>query len=377
MIERGRGTGGRSTGTAGRPPRRRIASRPPADIARRRRIVALGAAAVIVGLAWFLIALFQPFAGDGEGKVVVEIPRGTSAGEVADILDREGVISSATLFRIRLSLAGKSDEITAGTYSLAGGMSYGDAIDALTGPAAGRTITITVPEGYTIDEVDRLSSEAGLRGDYEKAARRARGFNPARYGAGHPKTLEGLLFPKTYELKPGSTVDRLVEQQLAELEDQIKRVEMGFARSKNLTTYDVLIIASMIEREVQVPEERELVAAVIYNRLSDGEPLAIDATIRYEDRNYDQPLTESRLAMDTPYNTRTRAGLPPTPIGNPGLEAIEAAANPATVDYRYYVIEPGTCGEHVFTSTEQKFLQAQARYQRALEREGGSPTECP
>jgi len=137
----------------------------------------------------------------------------------------------------------------------------------------------------------------------------------------------------------------------------------------------VVTIASMIEREVQVPKERPLVAAVIYNRLDDGEPLGIDATLRYE-VGFDKPLTESQLESDSPYNTRINTGLPPTPIGNPGLDALEAAARPANVDYKYYVIKPGTCNEHTFTADYDEFLAAQAEYQAALEAEGGSPTEC-
>ena len=138
----------------------------------------------------------------------------------------------------------------------------------------------------------------------------------------------------------------------------------------------MLKIASMIEREIQVPEERELAAAVIYNRLRAGDTLGIDATIRYEDQNYDEQLTESRLAEDTPYNTRVNPGLPPTPIGNPGLASIEAAANPARSDAYYFVIKPGTCGEHVFVETEEEFAAAEAAYQEALQAEGGSPTDC-
>ncbi len=153
-------------------------------------------------------------------------------------------------------------------------------------------------------------------------------------------------------------------------------VDLSYAKSKNLTPYDVLMIASMIEREIQVPEERRLAAAVIYNRLAAGDMLGIDATIRYEDGNYDEPLTESRLAEDTPYNTRVNPGLPPTPIGNPGLASIEAAAKPAKSDAYYFVVKPGTCGEHVFVETKREFAEAEASYQQALEAEGGSPTEC-
>ena len=151
---------------------------------------------------------------------------------------------------------------------------------------------------------------------------------------------------------------------------------MSYARSKNLTVYDVVKIASMIEREVQVPDERKLVSSVIYNRLAAGNPLGIDATFRFYMQYYDQPLTDSELAEDEPYNTRIYAGLPPTPISNPGLDSLEAAANPAKTDYFYYVIKPDTCGEHTFVKTEAEFERAQAKYQQALEAQGGSPTNC-
>ena len=186
--------------------------------------------------------------------------------------------------------------------------------------------------------------------------------------------LEGFLFPATYELH--SNVDDLVSQQLKAFRQNFDKLDLSSAKSKNLTPYDVLTIASMIDREVQVPSERRLVAAVIYNRLAAGEPLAIDATIRYATGNYDEPLTESELSIDSPYNTRLVAGLPPTPIGNPGLAAMKAAADPAKSDARFYVIKPGTCGEHVFTDSEAEFNKAAAEYQRALKEQGGSPTEC-
>jgi UPF0755 protein len=326
---------------------------------------------------WFGVALFQPFAGDGEGRVVVEIPKGAAAGEIADILDAEGVVSSASLFRIRLTLAGKSDEVEAGSYTLASGMSYGAAIEALAKPPGTRLITVTVPEGYTLDQIAELAADAGLKGDYGKAASKPpQGFDPGKYGAGGANSLEGFLFPATYELKPGSSAEDLVAQQTAAFERSFKRVDLSYAQSKNLDAYDVLTIASMIDREVQVPEERELVSAVIYNRLGSGEPLGIDATLRYALENYDKALTESELETDSPYNTRLVAGLPPTPIGNPGLASIEAAAKPAKVDYRFYVVKPCGGGEHFFTADEDEFLAAADDYQQALEEQGGSPTEC-
>jgi UPF0755 protein len=152
---------------------------------------------------------------------------------------------------------------------------------------------------------------------------------------------------------------------------------MTVAKRRNLTPYDVLVIASMVEREAQVAKERRLVAAVIHNRLSDGMALGIDATIRYATGNWSRPLRESELAIQSEYNTRTNPGLPPTPIGSPGLASIQAAAKPANVDYLYYVVKPGTCGEHAFSSSDAQFQRDVARYNAEREKAGGrSPTKC-
>ena len=139
-------------------------------------------------------------------------------------------------------------------------------------------------------------------------------------------------------------------------------MNLRYARSKNLTPYDVLIIASMIEKETVAPEERRLVAAVIYNRLRNGMPLGIDATIRYG-RNVPgtEPLKVSDLESDDPYNTRNRLGLPPTPISNPGLASMKAAARPADVDYLFFVRKPDGV-HHFFTASEDEFFQKKCEY---------------
>ena len=347
---------------------------------RRRRFAALAVALCAILLVWFLVAFFQPFAGDGEGSgsVSVEIPDGASAGEIAGILDDSGVISSARLFEWRLTLAGKSDEIRADTYALAEGMSYGAAIDQLTGeggPAG--AITVTIPEGLSRDQIaSDILPEGVSSEEYLQLTERApKGFNTKRYGA-TSDSLEGFLFPATYELAPGQGSKELVDQQLQAFEDNFAQVNMSYAKKKNLTPYDVLIIASMVDKEVQVPRERDDVAAVIYNRLSQGIVLGIDATTRYETQNYTEPILQATFEEDTPYNTRTNAGLTPTPIGNPGLDAMKAAARPANVNYVYFVVKPGSCGEHSFTDSEAEFEKLAADYQAALEAEGGSPTEC-
>ena len=168
--------------------------------------------------------------------------------------------------------------------------------------------------------------------------------------------LEGFLFPATYDFLRKTTAKQLVAAQLAAFCRTWRSVDLSYARSKNLTPYDVLTIASMIEKEAAVPSERPLVAAVIYNRLHDGMQLGIDATLRY---GLHIPPTESihqsQLANQTPYNTRLHFGLPPTPISNPGLASIRAAAHPAKVNFLYFVRKPD-CKSHFFTVSEQEFL---------------------
>lgn len=346
-----------------------------AGIARHPFLVFAVIAALFV--LWCFNALFQPFHGDGSGKVVVTVPKGAGVSEVGDLLGEKGVIDSSTLFQVRVTLAGKRSEIYSGNFTLAEDMSYGDAIDALSTPPLKRTVTVTIPEGYTRSQVAQLVEEAGIPGHYTKATVRSRFLDPAEYGGKGAKDLEGFLFPDTFELKPKAPVEDLVELQLEDFKRRIETVDMRYARSKNLTVYDVVTIASMIEDEAGVDSQRKLVAAVIYNRLREGMPLGIDATIRFATGNYTEPLTESELAIDSPYNSRTNVGLPPGPISNPGLASLEAAAHPAKTDHLFYVTTPGACGRLTFAETEAEFEKAVEAYNSAREAAGGrSPDTC-
>ncbi|MCB0867242.1 MAG: endolytic transglycosylase MltG, partial [Solirubrobacterales bacterium] len=346
---------------------------------RKGRVAALAVAVVgALFVLWFLFALFQPFKGDGRGEPFpLKVPSGDSVGQIGDLLAEKGVISNATLFEIRATMSGKRGELNHGVHRFREDMSYSAAINELTRTTSKRTISVTIPEGLSRSETADVVEAAGLPGDYMAATVRFKGFNPDEYGAqGRAKNLEGFLFPATYELKPTAEVEDLVGQQLQAFRDNIAGVNLRYAKSKNLTVYDVLTIASMVEREVSVPSERKTVAAVIYNRLKMGEPLGIDATLRFALDNWTESLTESDLATDSPYNTRLNGGLPPGPIGNPGLASIEAAARPEKTDVWLYVVKPGTCGEHVFSSSLEEHNANVEKYQQAQAEAGGSPTEC-
>jgi uncharacterized YceG family protein len=340
----------------------------------RRVAIASLVCVAVAGIA----AVFQPLAGDGGDRVRVAIPRAAGVGEIADVLHDRGVVPSAALFEVRATLAGKRGDLKPGAYQLREDMPYADVLDLLTAGPSRQIVTVTIPEGLSRREITPLVGRAGIRGDYLRASAGTAALEGSGYGVPDgAESLEGFLFPATYELPGGAPARTLVRRQLTAFEQNISRVDMSYARGKNLTVYDVVTIASMIEREVQVPRERKLVAAVIYNRLREGQPLGIDATIRYATGNWTAPLTNSQLAIDSGYNTRARAGLPPGPIGNPGLASLQAAARPARVDYRFYVVRPGTCGEHAFSSTDAEFARDQERYNQAREAAGGkSPTKC-
>jgi uncharacterized YceG family protein len=178
---------------------------------------------------------------------------------------------------------------------------------------------------------------------------------PAGFRRDAHDLIEGFLFPATYAFFSNEPAKRFVRRQLDAFRTAWRHVDMRYARSKNLTPYDVLIIASMIEREVAVPRERKLVAAVIYNRLHLQMPLGIDATLRYGlNIPPTEPITKSDLASNSAYNTSNRRGLPPTPIANPGLASMQAAAHPAKVDYIYFVRKPD-CRSHFFTASADAF----------------------
>jgi uncharacterized YceG family protein len=312
--------------------------------------------------------------------VQVSIPEGATASQIGDILAKQGVVDSGFFFSMRARLSGQREELRSGRYTLRESMPYDAALVALTtAPKAAPVLNVTLPEGPSRREAAPLVRRAGIRGDYLAATRRSSRLRLRDYGApSSTSTLEGFLYPATYELRQSqATAGRLVNRQLDAFKDAFAKVDMREARRKNLTRYDVLIIASMIEREGLVARERRLISAVIYNRLQQGIPLGIDATIRYALNNWSRPLRVSELQRDTPYNTRLRQGLPPTPIGNPGLASLQAAANPAKVSYLYYVVKPCGNGAHAFSSTDAQFQRDVKRYNDARAKRGGKdPSRC-
>jgi UPF0755 protein len=229
---------------------------------------------------------------------------------------------------------------------------------------APKPFRIVFPEGFTrLDMAARVKSvaqiaahERGRTPRLNERAYLAATAGKRRLPGFGRRPLEGFLFPATYQFTARTTSAQLATEQLKAFRKTWGAINLAYARSKNLTPYDVLTIASMIEKEAVAPEERPKIARVIYNRLHHGMTLGIDATIRYAFRvPGTESLRESQLNSDNPYNTRKRLGLPPTPIANPGLASIQAAAHPVAGDWLYFVRKPDKV-HHFFTASERDFI---------------------
>ncbi|MBC7334098.1 MAG: endolytic transglycosylase MltG [Actinobacteria bacterium] len=299
----------------------------------------------------------------GSGNVEVEIKEGMTLKEIAQLLEEKGVIDSSFFFRLYVQQEGKEKSLMPGTYILKAGSDYKTVLDEITKGPPIVTYKLIIPEGYTVSQIaNRILNDIPFiqKEDVEDAINISKYDYPFLEGV---ENLEGFLFPKTYEITEGYTAEDIIEMMLVQYQLETSNLDYTFAQENGFSPYEILIIASMIEREAYVPEERELISAVIYNRLKKDMPLGIDATIRYVLDKWDEDLTVSDLNIDSPYNTRIYTGLPPTPICNPGLDSIRAALAPADVDYLYYVITDQEKHTHSFSSTyeeHQKNIQKSA-----------------
>ena len=306
--------------------------------------------------------LFGGPSGPPGPPVSVTIPQGASVEHIGDILDRAGVVGNGRRWALDVRLHGNGGDLRAGTYTLHVNERYAVILATLSaGPKAAPIVKLTIPEGHALRDIAQLDAPRAHISPRSYRAAVGRAKPPAGYRATGKERLgmEGFLFPATYSISKPVTAGALVAQQLAAFQRAASRVDFAPAAKKNLTRYDVLIIASMIEREAAFPADRAKIAAVIYNRLHANMPLGIDATIQYAVGSW-RVLRAHDLSLSGRYNTRTHRGLPPTPICNPGVASLRAAANPAKVPYLYYVAIPGDKRRrHHFSKTYADFRHFQ------------------
>jgi UPF0755 protein len=343
---------------------------------RRRRWGSLGPTVfALVVLATALVASYLVYTAatgprDGQpydGTAKVEVVKGDTLSDVVAKLEEAGVIENAFVFEMQARIEGYGTEIQTGRYTFEPGQESDRVLRKLTAGTAAPTIAVTIPEGLTLGETSRTVA-AGTDVSavaFERAARETDyGYTFLEDPA--IETTEGYLFPRRYDFERGVTaaqvVDRLLGQYLLETEN----LDIASAKEDNgLTEHELVTVASLIEKESANAEERPVIASVIYNRLRRDMPLQIDATIQYALARPKDDLSLADLRINSPYNTYENPGLPPGPICSPSRQSLEAAINPESTNYLYYVLEAND-REHFFTNDYDRFLDAKQKYEQSL-----------
>lgn len=320
------------------------------------------------GVALYVWSSLQP---TKEGAAVrLEIPSGTSANQVADLLEENGIIKNSFIFKYYLKLGNQGSRFQAGLYELSPGMANDAIIAKLNAgdTVAAETIRFTIPEGFTVLQIaDKLAEEKLIDKDkfLELASSKA-AWRDAEAVRSIPdvdtlhQRLEGYLFPETYEMKKESTEEDIIVRMVSELDRKLSQLPEGWMddmEERGLSFHELLTIASLVEREVVVDEERALVAGVIHNRINDGMKLQIDATVQYSLDKPKERLYNKDLEVDSPYNTYKVEGLPPGPIASPSLASIQAALYPEETEYMFYVTKKDGTQTHLFAKTYSEHLR--------------------
>lgn len=307
---------------------------------------------------------FYVWATGGSGPsqpVMVEIPEGATVAEMGRTLQEVGVIRSSFIFGLTVRLQGIGGDLKAGVYdNMRTNMRLAEALDLLqTGPPPEELpLSVTVPEGLRVDQVAESVSDAlGIRLRAFVRAAESGDWAIEPYLPEGTDTVEGFLFPKTYDFPEGVRARAVVRRMLRQFEGEVQELDWSRAEDLGLEPYDVIVMASLIEREARVPKDRRKISAVIHNRLEREMPLEIDATVQYALPQHKERLTFDDLEYESPYNTYLFVGLPPGPIASPGLASIEAAMNPADGEWLYYVLIDPETGEHAFAETYDEFLE--------------------
>jgi UPF0755 protein len=327
---------------------------------------------VVGGLvgAWFSFTSGDaPADGPAEGEqIIVDVPEGLAASQVADLLEERGVITSAMGFRLAARFDDRSSRLRPGTYELEAGMSSDELLEILsTAPEGAEVFRVTIPEGLTVDETLQRLADAGPHSveDYQQAlsAVALPEWVPVADLPEEAVDFEGLLFPDTYDFRVNDDPQQIIAALVAQTETMLDDITPpeGYDR------YDVLTVASLIERETRVADEQPVVASVIYNRLVTPMRLQIDATVQYARGEHTDRVLFEDLAIQSLWNTYETDGLPPTPISNAGRGAISAAASPAQTDFLFYVVADLETGEHAFATTNSEHNANVAEYRRLVD----------
>ncbi len=324
---------------------------------------------VIVGLALFIIFITQRTVsqfldgGSSGNKIIVfTVNHNETVDEVAKNLEDQGLIQSATYFKLRIRLSNADANLKAGRFTLHQGMSVDQIIRALTTSENVEVVQVRFQEGWRTEQfADRLV-QVGLISNADEFMNAIKnGQWNYKFLSSRPSdaTLEGFLFPDTYEFRAGGSTEDIINTLLQTFDQKVPASLRAKADTLGYNFYQVMTIASIVEREAAVPAERPIIASVYYNRLKEGMPLQADPTVQYavgHPGDWWPDITQADIDKDDPYNTYLRPGLP-GPICNPSLASIEAALNPAQTDYLYFVAKGDGSGAHAFSKTYAEHQQ--------------------
>lgn len=343
-------------------------------------VIAVLGISIVLSLVTIFVAndVFAFVAEDA--NVPFTVSQNAQIADLSEQLDNAGVLHYGSVFKLFVNITGKNQSVLAGDYMLNPKMDYTQVVRALTQSESKDTITITVPEGYSVEQIKKLlldnhvctedAADKALN-EYSFKHTFLEDEKPAKEG-----WLEGYLFPDTYEIYKGnSTVVSTINKMLNNFDEKFTDEMQEKADEMNRSMRDIITIASLIEREAQKDDEYDRIAGVIYNRLNNADAfpfLQVDAAVLYGLGRTSGELSKADLEKDTPYNTYTQRGLPPGPICNPGMKSIQAALNPEENDYCYYVAMPD--GSHLFaTSNDEQndnIARANAAFAEAAQKTG-------
>ncbi len=301
-----------------------------------------------------------------DGETAVTVPENGTTDSIGALLRENGVIRSAAAFKVKVKMEGAGSELKSGTYYFKGKNSLDDVVSALvTGPAISG-VKITIPEGYNQSQIIATLTEAGVVTEEEFLDAAANGDFGYDYlpPAGDSLRLQGFLFPETYYVAPDDDASSIIAMMLREFDRVYTDEWKARVNELGLTTAQWVTMASIVEKEAVVSEDRPVIAGVFYNRLAQNMNLQSCATVQYALGEVKPVLSNEDVQIDSPYNTYLNPGLPPGPIASPGVESLRAALYPAETDCIYFVAKPN--GAHIFSVTYEEHLKAKADIESGL-----------
>ncbi len=333
-------------------------------------VLVLLIAVIIAGAGYkYIHGIGEPLDSSSQEKISVDIPSGSGTAAIGRILEEDGVIKSARQFKIKSRMDKNDGKYRTGVYELSPSMDMDEIMQILM-DGSQNTLRFMVPEGYTLKQIADKFAETGNGTAEDFLNETENGDFDFEYNdqmVDGEKRYEGFLYPDTYEIYKNESAHGIIQRMLTRFEQVYDAAaDEATVDTSKYSVFDLVTVASLIEREVKLDEERPLVASVIYNRLNKNMKLQMCSTVQYALGTPKARLMNSDLKIDSPYNTYQNAGLPAGPIASPGQASISAALHPADTDYLYFVLTSAGSGKHNFASTGDDFSSYREDYLASL-----------